>query len=105
MRIHASGVGKTLTEALAKVREDLYVKARHASEAEVTEIAGVKVIDPARQVVESDESDVAQLVSAVMVVGRHVAQAPAGHLVRVLVVVNEDGVNSYGKVEVDLVRA
>jgi hypothetical protein len=102
MRIHASGTGRTLDEAMEKVTRELATAALHVAELKPREIGGVKVLDPEQARVASRGA--ADLERMARELGRHIQPAD-GCLYRVLASVSDDGVDSHGKVEVDLIRA
>lgn len=103
MRIHASGTGPTIEEAMKKVRTELIYGARLAGDpAGMTEINGQKLVDPEKQRVSNPSA--ASMESAVYTLAQGIEPQP-GYLFRVLVVQTIDGINSSGRVEVDLIRA
>lgn len=103
MRIYASGIGRTLDEAMVKVRAELATAALHVSELRPKEVVpGVMAIDPnTARVANPLAREIEDAVTAVA----GFVQPLDGYAIRVLVVLNADGEASSGKVEVDLVRA
>lgn len=110
MRVTASGVGKTLEEAMVKVRAELTSGALHVHEVDPTK--AVKLVDgkavPDAEQYRREFTGGEAIERAVMAIGAHVKPVK-GQNVRVLVVVNddstEDGKYSAGRIEVDLVPA
>jgi hypothetical protein len=91
-----------MDEALEKVTRELATAALHVAELKPRDIGGVKVIDPEEARVANRSA--AELERIVRDLGSYIKPAE-GYLYRVLASVSDDGVDSHGKVEVDLIRA
>lgn len=104
MRITASGVGKTLEDAMVKVRAELASGALHSHEIVKDKIGGVEVIDPDKQRKPFDGAKAVE--GAVRALASHFKPVD-GHVFRVLVLVNDDssdgGKHSAARIDVDLV--
>ena len=106
MRIHASGVGKTIEEALAKPLAELATAALHAHEFErvpdrFMNVEGKPVLDPRkarcanphRAVLEEALRNIAALVPLA-----------SGHNYRILVSLSDDGADAHARIDVDLIK-
>lgn len=101
MRIHASGVGKTLDDALVKVRKDLESSARHERDVEEVKKGG-KV----EYVAHDPNPHAKELEGYVRALAAFVSPVE-GWRYRILVNVNQDPVDaslSSARIEVDLVK-
>ena len=101
MRIHASGTGRTLTDALVKVNAELDTVALHYHELEFKNEGGQPKIDPAAGRKANPHADL--LKGLVSQAGTLVAPVP-GYLFRVLVSASDDKTDAHCKVEIDLIR-
>ena len=106
MRVHASGVGKTVEEALAKPLAELATAALHAHELDRLEdkfknVGGKPVLDPQKGRIPNPhrallENTLRSLIATV--------EPVEGYQYRAIVNCSDDGSDSHVRVEVDLVR-